>query len=152
MTSLIFMSTSLAAQNSVPLPRMGVATGLVNFTRQLGGAVGVAVAASVMLTALTDRLTELFGAQAGIDANDVLTPAGQQQVPPEVRAQVGDAFADALHSVFWVAFVIALIGLACTVLMPRGAAAKLRDEARRESKVDSVSPEGETYEITSSVA
>jgi len=149
---LIFMSTSLAAQNSVPLPRMGVATGLVNFTRQLGGAVGVAVAASVMLTALTDRLTELFGAQAGIDANDVLTPAGQQQVPPEVRAQVGDAFADALHSVFWVAFVIALIGLACTVLMPRGAAAKLRDEARQESKVDSVSPEGETYEITSSVA
>src|SRR5690606_4878685 len=31
----IFMSTSLAAQNSVSLPRMGVATGLVNFTRQL---------------------------------------------------------------------------------------------------------------------
>jgi hypothetical protein len=37
-------------------------------------------------------------------------------------------------------------------MMPRGAASKLRDEARQESKVDSVSPEGETYEITSSVA
>ena len=36
--------------------------------------------------------------------------------------------------------------------MPRGAAATVRDEARRESKFDSVSPEGETYEITSSVA
>jgi MFS family permease len=149
---LIFMSTSLAAQNSVPLPRMGVATGLVNFTRQLGGAVGVAVAASVMLTSLTDRLTELFGAHAGIDTNDVLAPTGQQKVPPAVRAEVADAFAGALHQVFWVAFVIALVGLACTVLMPRGAAAKLRDEARRESKVDSVSPEGETYELTSTVA
>jgi hypothetical protein len=36
--------------------------------------------------------------------------------------------------------------------MPRGAATKLRDEARAEAKVDAVSPEGETYEITSSVA
>jgi EmrB/QacA subfamily drug resistance transporter len=149
---LIFMSTSLAAQNSVALPRMGVATGLVNFTRQLGGAVGVAVAASVMLTSLTDRLTDAFGTASGLDTNDVLAPTGQQQVPPAVKSVIGDAFAGALNQVFWVAFVISLIGLACTVMMPRGAASKLRDEARQESKVDSVSPEGETYEITSSVA
>jgi EmrB/QacA subfamily drug resistance transporter len=148
---LIFMSTSLAAQNSVALPRMGVATGLVNFTRQLGGAIGVALAASVMLTSLTSRLTEAFGAGA-IDTNRVLSPASQQQVPPEVREVVAGAFSGALNQVFWVAFVIALIGLVCTVLMPRGAATKLRDEARAEAKVDAVSPEGETYEITSSVA
>ena len=148
---LIFMSTSLAAQNSVALLRMGVATGLVNFTRQLGGAIGVALAASVMLTSLTSRLTEAFGAGA-IDTNRVLSPASQQQVPPEVREVVAGAFSGALNQVFWVAFVIALIGLVCTVLMPRGAATKLRDEARAEAKVDAVSPEGETYEITSSVA
>jgi hypothetical protein len=130
---------------------MGVATGLVNFTRQLGGAVGVAVAASVMLTSLTSRLTEAFGAGA-VDTNKVLAPTSQQQVPPAVRGVVADAFSGALNQVFWVAFVIALIGLTCTLLMPRGGAAKLRDEARRESKFDSVSPEGETYEITSSVA
>jgi EmrB/QacA subfamily drug resistance transporter len=148
---LIFMSTSLAAQNSVALPRMGVATGLVNFTRQLGGAVGVAVAASVMLTSLTSRLTEAFGAGA-IDTNQVLAPTGQQQVPPEVRAVVADAFSGALHQVFWVAFVVSLLGLVCTLLMPRGNAARLRDAARREATVDAVSPEGETYEITSTVA
>ena len=148
---LIFMSTSLAAQNSVALLRMGVATGLVNFTRQLGGAIGVALAASVMLTSLTSRLTEAFGAGA-IDTNRVLSPASQQQVPPEVREVVAGSFSGALNQVFWVAFVIALIGLVCTVLMPRGAATKLRDEARAEAKVDAVSPEGETYDITSSVA
>jgi EmrB/QacA subfamily drug resistance transporter len=148
---LIFMSTSLAAQNSVTLPQMGVATGLVNFTRQLGGAVGVALAASVMLTSLTDRLTEAFGASA-IDTNQVLAPTGQQHIPPAVQDTVADAFAGALHRTFWVACFVAIAGLACTVLMPRGAAAKLRDEARSESKLDSLSPEGETYEITSSVA
>jgi EmrB/QacA subfamily drug resistance transporter len=147
---LIFMSTSLAAQNSVALPQMGVATGLVNFTRQLGGAVGVALAASVMLTSLDERLTEAFGTT--VDTNKVLAPTSQQQVPPGVRDTVADAFAGALHRSFWVACFVAIIGLGFTVLMPRGAAAKLRDEARRESTFDSVSPEGETYEITSSVA
>ena len=42
-----FIATMLAAQNSVDLPRMGVATGLVNFTRQLGGVFGVAIGAAV---------------------------------------------------------------------------------------------------------
>ena len=37
-------------RNSVDLPRMGVATGLVNFTRQLGGVFGVAIGAALMLT------------------------------------------------------------------------------------------------------
>ncbi len=41
-TGFVFMATALAAQSSVDLPRMGVATGLVNFTRQLGG-IGIAV-------------------------------------------------------------------------------------------------------------
>jgi EmrB/QacA subfamily drug resistance transporter len=148
---LIFMSTTLAAQNSVALPRMGVATGLVNFMRQLGGAIGVAVAASVMLTSLTSRLTEAFGAGA-IDTNRVLSPTSQQEIPPAAANTVADAFAGALHEVFWVAFVIALIGLVATVLMPRGAAAKLRDAAREDSKVDSLSPDGETYELTSTIA
>ncbi len=148
---LIFMSTTLAAQNSVALPRMGVATGLVNFMRQLGGAVGVAVAASVMLTSLTTRLDEAFGAGA-VDTNRVLSPTSEQEIPPAVADTVADAFAGSLHRVFWVAFAISLLGLAATVLMPRGAAAKLRDAARDESKVDALSPDGETYEITSSVA
>jgi MFS family permease len=148
---LIFRSTTLAAQYSVALPRMGVATGLVNFMRQRGGAIGVAVAASVMLTSLTSRLTEAFGAGA-IDTNRVLSPTSQQEIPPAAANTVADAFAGALHEVFWVAFVIALIGLVATVLMPRGAAAKLRDAAREESKVDSLSPDGETYELTSTIA
>ena len=47
---ICFLVTILASQNSVDLPRMGVATGLVNFTRQLSGALGVAIAGAVLLT------------------------------------------------------------------------------------------------------
>jgi EmrB/QacA subfamily drug resistance transporter len=145
---LVFMSTSLAAQNSVGLRQMGVATGLVNFTRQLGGAIGVAVATSVMLTALTSRLSSALGG-VNVDASAVLTPSsGASKVPPALQGAVSDAFAGALHRTFWVSVFVAGIGLACTLLMPRGSAAKLRDQARREVSVDSLSPDGETFEVT----
>lgn len=145
---LVFMSTSLAAQNSVGLRQMGVATGLVNFTRQLGGAIGVAVATSVMLTALTSRLSSALGG-VNIDASQVLTPSsGASKVPPALQSAVSDAFAGALHRTFWVSVFVAGIGLVCTLLMPRGSAAKLRDQARGEIRVDSFSPDGETFVVT----
>jgi EmrB/QacA subfamily drug resistance transporter len=144
---LVFMSTSLAAQNSVGLRQMGVATGLVNFTRQLGGAIGVAVATSVMLTSLTSRLSSALGG-VDIDASQVLTPSSSAKVPPALEAAVSDAFAGALHRTFWVAVFVAVIGLVCTLLMPRGNAAKIRDQARREAAIDSFSPDGETYVLT----
>jgi hypothetical protein len=145
---LVFMSTSLAAQNSVRMPQMGVATGLVNFTRQLGGAVGVALAASVMLSSLTDRLTEAFGA-SNIDADTVLAPTNRAKpLPPAARAIVRDAFAGSLHRVFWVAVVVAVLGLLASALMPRGSATLIRDKARADGLPhDAVSPEGETFAI-----
>ena len=149
---LIFMSTTLAAQNSVALPQMGVATGLVNFTRQLGGAVGVAIAASVMLTSLTDRLTEAFGASA-IDTNKVLAPTGQQKIPPggaatpspmrsPARCTARSGSRASSRSSGWRA------RCSCRGARPRSSAT--RPAARLE--VDALSPEGETFEITSSVA
>lgn len=144
---MVFMSTALAAQNSVGLPRMGVTTGLINFTRQLGGAIGVAVATSVMLTSLTSRLSAAFGGVA-VDASKVLTPSSGSTIPPALQAKVSEAFAGALHQVFWVGVVVAALGLVCTVLMPRGTAAKIRDGLQREVELDSLSPEGETFAVT----
>ena len=143
---LVFMSTSLAAQNSVDMRRMGVATGLINFTRQLGGAIGVAIAASVLLSNLADRLTEAFGST--VDAGDLLTPSGTSQIPAGARATVREAFSGSLNNTFWVAVIVALVGVVCTVLMPRGSAARIRDQARNEVKLDSLSPEGETFAVT----
>ena len=146
---LVFMSTALAAQNSVGLRQMGVATGLVNFTRQLGGAIGVAIATSVMLTALTSRLSSALGG-VNVDASQVLTPSSSTKIPPAIEGAVADAFAGALHRTFWVSVFVAVLGLVCTVLMPRGSAAKIRDEARlaAEADVETFSPDGETFVIS----
>lgn len=128
-TGFVFMASALAAQSSVDLPRMGVATGLVNFTRQLGGAVGVAIAAAVLLGGLTRRLTEAFPGQT-IDTSALVTPTEGQTIPPAARQLVREAFAGSLHSVFVMALVVMVIGACTVLLMPRGSATQLRDEAQ----------------------
>jgi EmrB/QacA subfamily drug resistance transporter len=145
---LVFMSTSLAAQNSVSTAQMGVSTGLINFTRQLGGAVGIAVAASVLLTTLTDRLEQAFGSTA-FNTSKLLTPTAKDaKLDPATQRIVSDAFAGALHRAFWVAVAVAIIGLVCTRLMPRGSATEIRDRARSDAKLDAVGVDGETFAIT----
>jgi EmrB/QacA subfamily drug resistance transporter len=143
---LVLLACTLAAQNSVSLRQMGTATGIVNFTRQLGGAVGVAIAASVMLTSLTHRLAEAFPG-ANIRASEFLSPASSgQRIPPAAREAVQHAFSGALHQVFVTAAVMGAIGLLCVFLMPRGKPAALRDQAHgHEPPVDAVAPDAEVF-------
>ena len=142
-----FIATTLAAQNSVDLPRMGVATGLVNFTRQLGGVFGVAIGAALMLTTVTDRLTEAFP-HAHIKAADLLSPQAAGRFPAATQDIVRGAFADALHVVFVAALVIVLLGMLTIALMPGGKPAAIRDAARGETLPEAVLPDGETILIT----
>jgi hypothetical protein len=139
-----FIATMLASQNSVDLPRMGVATGLVNFTRQLGGVFGVAIGAALMLTTLGNRLTELFP-QAHIKASSLLSPQAASRFPAETQDLVRGAFADALHVVFVAALVIVLIGMLTVALMPGGKPADIRDAAH--GLTESVLPDGEVLVV-----
>jgi hypothetical protein len=141
-----FIATMLAAQNSIDLPRMGVATGLVNFTRQLGGVFGVAVGAALMLTTLTNRLAELFP-HTHIKAGELLSPQAAARFPAATQDLVRGAFSDALHVVFMAALVIVLVGIASVALMPGGKPADIRDAAR-EPVPEPLLPDGETLLVT----
>jgi EmrB/QacA subfamily drug resistance transporter len=140
-----FIATMLAAQNSVDLPRMGVATGLTNFTRQLGGVFGVAVAAALMLATLTDRLAELFPGNH-IKAGSLLSPQAAASFPAETQDLVRGAFADALHVVFIATLVIAIVGMLTVALMPGGKPTDIRDAAHG-MPIESVLPDGEVLLI-----
>jgi EmrB/QacA subfamily drug resistance transporter len=146
---LVLLACTLAAQNSVSLRQMGTSTGIVNFTRQLGGAIGVAIASSVMLTTLTDRLAAAFPG-APIDSSELLSPASSgNSIPPAAQEAVRTAFSGALHQVFVTAAIIGVLGLLCVVLMPRGKATALRDRAHgHEPPLDAVAPDAEVYVAT----
>jgi EmrB/QacA subfamily drug resistance transporter len=143
-----FITTMMAAQNSVELPRMGVATGMINFCRQLGGAMGVAIAAAVMLTTLSDRLVSAFPGRH-IKAGSLLSPQSTAKFPPAAQELVRHAFADALHVVFVTTFIFAVIGAFTTLLMPRGSAASIRDKAHGLIVDEPLLPDGETILLVS---
>jgi EmrB/QacA subfamily drug resistance transporter len=144
---LCFLTTVLAAQNAVDMPRMGVATGLVNFTRQLGGALGVAIAGAVMLNALAGRLTELFPGQ-DIPAGSLLSAQTASSFPPATQDAVRDAFAHSLHLVFVTMFVIAVLGALTTILMPGGKPVTAPAAEYAGHPVDEATlPDGETFVV-----
>ena len=143
-----FIATMLAAQNSVDLPRMGVATGLVNFTRQLGGVFGVAIGAALMLTTLTDRLQEALP-RAHIKAGELLSPQAAGRFPAATQDIVRGAFADALHVVFVAALVIVLVGMLTIALDARRQADRHpRRRARRDRSPRRCSPTVRPSSIT----
>jgi EmrB/QacA subfamily drug resistance transporter len=146
---ICFLTTLLAAQNSVDLPRMGVSTSLVNFTRQLGGALGVAIAGAVLLNSLTSRLADLFPGQH-IPAGALLSAQTAKSFPAETQDAVRGAFAHSLHLVFITMFVITIVGAFTVLLMPRGKPIVDQVPEIDGHPVDEATmPDGETFAIIS---
>ena len=141
-----FISTTLAAQSSVSHDRMGLATSLVNFTRQLGGAIGVAGAAAVMLGSLTSRLAELFPNQ-DIDSGTLLAPQAAEKFPQQFQDQVRGAFADSLHLVFLMVAIVAAVGVVTTLLMPGGKPVEQGFDGPNQAREETILPDGEAFVI-----
>jgi MFS family permease len=106
----------LAIQNAVEQRDVGVATSSSMFARQLGGAVGLALLGSVFTARLTHWLAALTPRSAHLN---VVTLRGRpetlQHLSVAVRADVVDAFARSLHTVFLVCVPLAVFVLVLAV-------------------------------------
>jgi predicted MFS family arabinose efflux permease len=105
----------LAVQNAVEPGVMGVATSGSTMFRQIGGSIGVAlfgtIFASRVHTELADRLP------AGTVVPKTIDPAGIKELPPAAHAAFSDAFAAALHPVFYVAAAVSIAAFGLTWLL-----------------------------------
>ncbi|GAC1348575.1 MAG: MDR family MFS transporter [Ktedonobacteraceae bacterium] len=134
-TGLGFLSTAfvLSVQNAVPWNLRGVATASTQFTRTIGGTIGVAVMGSILNVQMASRFPPVFARFANIAAHlpKGITPANVL-LTPEVRASLPIAFLHQLqselaHSLFWVyalIFVLAAIGVLMMLFLPGGRADK----------------------------
>jgi EmrB/QacA subfamily drug resistance transporter len=85
----------LATQNAVPMSQLGAATGAVSFSREIGGAIGIALFGALFTSGLHDRLggTELPGGEGlSIDAIRSLPAAAQGRVVAAIADSVADLF------------------------------------------------------------
>lgn len=104
----------IAVQTTVERQHLGVATSMLQFSRSMGGTLGV----SVMGAALSMRLASNLNA-SGLDlglVSQLLDPAPGSEVIVEAGARA--AMANAIHLVFVIAFVAAVLGLLSAIFTP----------------------------------
>ncbi|SFI37512.1 drug resistance transporter, EmrB/QacA subfamily [Paenibacillus sp. UNC496MF] len=111
---------TIAAQSAVGHELRGVATSTTQFTRSIGGTVGVAIMGVMMSSKMTDGIGGLQSQFKDIPEDQLSTLANPQALlQPEVKAQVPPKLLEALQhilsnavtSVFVIGIVVVVIGL-----------------------------------------
>ena len=119
----------IAVQSSVQRKVMGTATATLQFSRSIGGTLGVSVMGVILSTQLARNLRLAGVASAGIDLNALLSPVAS--AAPAVNDVLRGALTAALQSVFVAALIAAVAGLVVTALGP---AREPCSRSRRHSK------------------
>jgi EmrB/QacA subfamily drug resistance transporter len=105
----------VAAQNSVALREVGVATSTVTFFRSIGASVGVSLFGAIFNSRLESDLSRHVPQAAHINSGSV---AAIRALPSGLREQYVDAFAHSLTTVFAYGLPIMIIGFVFAVRMP----------------------------------
>src|SRR5207247_5875747 len=128
-----FASTAfmLAVQNAVPWNLRGVATASTQFTRTIGGTVGVAVMGTILNAQMALHFVPIFTHYADVLArlpkgiapsNVLLTPDVRNTLPVNLLNQLQLALAQGLFWIYTLMFVCALVGLLIIFFLPGGQA------------------------------
>ncbi len=107
-------SLLLAAQNAVGWERRGVVTASVQFTRTIGGTIGIALLGAV----LNARLAGTLRAAGAADVNALLNPDGRGALPPDTLELIRRTLASGLHQIYLLLAVAGAIGLAVAFFLP----------------------------------
>ena len=117
--------TIVAAQSVVGWERRGVVTGTNMFSRSMGSALGAAVFGAIANATLSGRLAHPPAAVAkalggkGVDVTSLVLGGNLPTGDPQVAGFVRDALYAAAHHVFTGLIVVAVLGAAALLLMPR---------------------------------
>jgi MFS family permease len=134
-SGLGFSSTAfiISVQNAVPWNLRGVATASTQFTRTIGGTIGVALMGTILNAGMALRFPPIFAHFASVtarlpksvaQANVLLTPDIRASLPAAFLHQLQVALAQSLFWVYGLTFALAVIGLAAMFFFPGGRADK----------------------------
>jgi EmrB/QacA subfamily drug resistance transporter len=107
----------LAVQNAADYSNLGVATASATLFRSMGGTIGVPIFGAIFTNQLASRLAVHLPPGAAGQLPSHLGPEQIAQLPPAIRDPYIDAYASALHPVFFIAACLALAAFAFTWLL-----------------------------------
>jgi EmrB/QacA subfamily drug resistance transporter len=128
---LTMLTLLIAVQQAVPRALLGTATSLNQFSRSIGGAVGVAVMGAVLSAGLATHLQRAARASGGpltperaaelaSNPSALIEPQARAALPPAVLDELQEAMAAAIHNVFRVGAALAGLALLVAFRLPRG--------------------------------
>ncbi len=123
----------IAVQSTVGRRFMGTATSTLQFSRSIGGVLGISVMGVVLAMSLTANLQAAGLDPASVSIDALLDPLAQS-ANASLDATLRIALANAIQGVFLLAFIAAAIGLVATALAPAGRIAQLA--AQRAQKTE----------------
>lgn len=134
---------TLVVQNAVARADLGVATAALQFFRNVGNTVGIAIFGGVMTSGLAQaivshlppEMADQAGALGEVDAGAALDPAATAGLPPQVLDAIRAGLADRLHDVFLLGLPILVVVFFATLLIeavPLRDTVHTTDEAQRE--------------------
>ena len=126
---LTMLTLLMAVQQAVDRSKLGIATSLNQFSRSIGGAIGVALMGAVLTAGLASQLHSIaadpnsgFSDQQATDfgsnPNAIIEPDAKAALPPETLAILQRAMAAAVHPVFWVGAVMSLLAFIVVLFLP----------------------------------
>jgi len=133
-----------AVQQSVGRAQLGIATSLNQFSRSIGGAVGVAIMGAVLSAGLASHLQQVAREGAGpltparaaelaSNPNALIEPGARDSLPPAVLDELQGAMAAAIQRVFWVGTALAGLALLVGFRLPHSAAPPDEESCRAET-------------------
>lgn len=130
----------IAVQSSVERSSLGAATSTIQFTRSIGGTVGVSIMGVALSAALAANLVAAGVDPTSVSLNGLIDPL-QGEATAVLNETIRVALANAMQSVFIITFVTAGLGLLITFLTPRGRIGQLT--GRPAAPEAQASPEAE---------
>lgn len=132
---LTMLTLLIAVQQAVERSQLGIATSLNQFSRAIGGALGVAVLGAVLTAGLASQLqmaaqqsgviTESQAAEFATNPNALIDAGARTRVNDAQLAVLRVSMERAIRPVFWVGALMAMISFFIALLLPKQA-----DEAR----------------------
>lgn len=126
---LTMLTLLIAVQQSVERFQLGIATSLNQFSRAIGGALGVAIMGAVLTAGLSGQLhkaatgegSPLTAEQAdslAANPNALIEPTAKASLPAGILPVLQDSMAAAIQPVFWVVVVVSILAMFASFMLP----------------------------------
>ncbi len=110
----------IAVQSAVHKRNMGTATSTLQFSRNIGGTLGVSVMGAVLAMRLAAGLRAAGLDPDSVSLDSLIDPVAESSASAAFDGTLQVALGNAIQGVFWIAFVAAALALIVSFLAPGG--------------------------------